>query len=111
MPTAEQAPVPPPPDETRPRSRYLGITGKDMSASIYDGSSLFEDDHWIELENDSMEREPDIRAYFWHLGQIAKNHNWKDVPRFSLEQRKLYDDEIVRVGREYLRQARERGEG
>jgi hypothetical protein len=81
-----------------------------MSASIYDGSSLYEYDHLVELEDDSMEREPDIRAYFWHLGQIAKSHDWKDVPRF-LEQRQLYDDEIVRVGREYLRKARERGEG
>jgi hypothetical protein len=119
------------------------ITGYDTSLPVFDGYSSDPKDWLIDLESDSMERLPDVRIYFWHIGsclevereekidkarhlreveldydhEISKGANdekedWaKFDPPSDLPQRVLYDDRLVKAGREYLRESRARGHG
>lgn len=87
-----------------------GITGMDLSADLYDGTSSNEAHHLIELDDDSMEREPDVRAYFWRVGRSQRGGQALERPKKGLE-RERYDDELVREGRTFLKSARQRGHG
>lgn len=86
------------------------ITGADLSKPIFDGSSNAMSDHLIDLDSDSMETTLDVRVYFWMIGErvrgfaeISRNH--------TLEEAKVYDEAVVREGREYVKACRERGAG
>jgi hypothetical protein len=95
-----------------------GITGIDPDLPLFDGLSTDPADHLIDLDTDSMERCPDVRVYFWTIGnkvQRQKQHDLKepdierpvDSPKPLIE----YDDKLVKSGREYLRQSREKKQG
>jgi hypothetical protein len=91
-----------------------GITGADLTLPIFDGLSTNPADHLIELETDSMEKYPDVRVYFWLVG------DWDERARLdqhfpersqNYEERLKEDERLVKAGRELLRQSRARGEG
>jgi hypothetical protein len=88
----------------------VGITGIDPTREIYKGTSLNNADHFIAIQDDSMETAPDVRPYFWKLGQWQKGHTDIDQPR-ELKDRVVYDNELVRAGRELLKSARLEGRG
>lgn len=52
-----------------------------------------------------MEREPDVRVYFWHVGQEVLDV--MDVPVDRVD----FDSLLVRTGREWLRDYRDKGCG
>ena len=86
-----------------------GITGGDFTLPLFDGRSDNPVDHTIDLDNDSMERCPDVRIYFWNIGQrVLKRDTWgfedpgTDRPT-DPSLRVEYDDKLVKMGREYLR--------
>jgi hypothetical protein len=87
-----------------------GVTGADPSLPTFDGSSTNPDDHLIQLDDDSMETAPDVRVYFWLVG-LCHRGNQREPPPPTLGERELWDDVLVREGREYLRQARAEGKG
>jgi hypothetical protein len=92
------------------RRQRNGITGIDLSIPIYDGTSLNAADHLIDLDSDSMERCPDVRAYFWKVGREVKLQGKEDTP-IEVDERISYDQELVRAGREYIKWARQQGRG
>jgi len=55
-----------------------------------------------------MEGYPDVRSYFHYIGDMAQDAT---NPPLDMEQRRLYDNDLVRKGREYLKAARGRGHG
>lgn len=57
-----------------------------------------------------METAPDVRPYFWKLGQWQKGHTDINIPR-ELKDRVVYDNELVREGRELPKLARLEGRG
>lgn len=85
-----------------------GVTGANPSIPIFDGTSLNPKDYLIDLETDSMETYPDIRSYFYWVGDKAQAASVRPV---EPEERKIYDDKLVTLGREYLKEARARGHG
>lgn len=82
-----------------------GITGINLALPYFDGSSKNADDHFIDLDTDSMEREPDVRVYFWHVGSEVLDV--MDVPVDRVD----FDSLLVRTGREWLRDYRDKGCG
>lgn len=87
----------------------LGITGADLTLPLFDGRSDNPLDHVIDSNTDSMERCPDVRIYFWNIGQrVLKRDTWgfedpgMDRPT-DPSLRVEYDDKLVKLGREYLR--------
>jgi hypothetical protein len=94
-----------------------GITGIDWSMPLFDGSSTDPADHLIDLATDSMERYPDVRAYFWAVGDRVIRREEGNVlvssiqPPTDPDLRRQYDDNIVQVGRKFLHESRSREEG
>lgn len=84
-----------------------GITGCDLTQPPFDGTSTNNDDYFIKIEDDSMETTPDVRPYFWMLGQRQRGHTESDIPKDRVK----YDNELVREGRELLKSARREGRG
>jgi hypothetical protein len=82
-----------------------GITGSDTSLPYFDGSSKRPDDHFIDLDTDSMEREPDVRVYFWMVGSEVLDTFEVPIDRVA------HDSLLVRTGREWLRDYRDKGCG
>jgi len=79
-----------------------------MSVPVFDGTSSDPHDYLIDLDTDAMERYPDVRSYFHYIGDLTRDAT---EPPQGLEQRKMYDSDLVRKGREYLQAARKRGHG
>jgi hypothetical protein len=115
----------PPSDDSDPDSPTLvarlleeGITGADYTLPIFDGLSTNPADHLIDLDTDSMERYPDVRVYFWTIGEkVLKYDHWgypqppdRERPTYP-EARKKYDDKLVKMGRKYLQESRLKKEG
>jgi hypothetical protein len=82
-----------------------GITGSDLTLPYFDGSSQNSDDHFIDLDTDSMEREPDVRVYFWMVGSEVLDTSEVPIDRVA------HDSHLVRTGREWLRDYRDKGCG
>jgi hypothetical protein len=87
-----------------------GITGCDTSQDLFDGTSMNNADYFIVIEDASMETAPDVRPYFWQLGQWQKGHSDLDIPA-DHEDRIAYGNELVRAGRQLLQSARREGRG
>lgn len=87
-----------------------GITGSDKSLKLFDGTSENNADYFIAIEDASMETAPDVRPYFWLLGQWQKGHTELDIPS-DHQKRVVYDNELVRAGRQVLQLARREGRG
>jgi hypothetical protein len=87
-----------------------GITGFDPSQALFDGTSKDNADFYIEIEDASMETAPDVRPYFWKLGQLQRGHTDLDIPG-EHGKRITYDNDLVRTGREFLKSARRKGRG
>lgn len=85
-----------------------GVTGSDPTLPIFTGLSKDSHDHFIDIDTDSMETAPDVRSYFWAVG-LDIQHD--PVPPVDLEERRVFDAQLVRAGREYLRDIREQGVG
>jgi hypothetical protein len=64
-----------------------------------------------------MEKCPDVRVYFWMVGDEVMRigqgtHRPIELdPPTDLEERILYDDELVKKGRQHLQESRARGQG
>jgi hypothetical protein len=86
-----------------------GITGADLTLPYFDGRSTNPLDHLIDLDTDSMETAPDVRVYFWSDGATLCQDDWKG-PKES-ESREEYDARMVRNGREYLEDLKDRSIG
>jgi hypothetical protein len=86
-----------------------GVTGVDLTVPVFDGTSPNPHDYLIDLETDSMERYPDVRSYFYWVGDLQQDAI--DPPPTDLEARKLYDDDLVRRGRLYLKSEKAKGHG
>jgi hypothetical protein len=69
------------------------------------------EDHLIELDNDSMERIPDVRAYFWEVGDDMRQPGGSEARFHTTEEAKIYDNQVVREGREYIRKCRDENIG
>jgi hypothetical protein len=89
-----------------------GITGADLTRPLFDGTSSNPEDYLIDLESDSMERVPDVRSYFWRVGQALELLDDVEIEQPSDYQQRLErDDALVKAGREHLRQSRIKGDG
>jgi hypothetical protein len=89
-----------------------GITGADLTLPLFDGTSSNPEDYLIDLESDSMERYPDVRSYFWRVGQALELLDDVEIEQPSDYQQRLErDDALVKAGREHLRQSRIKGDG
>ena len=94
-----------------------GITGGEFTLPLFDGRSDNPVDHIIDLDTDSMERCPDVRVYFWMIGQRVLQHDtWGfDDPETDRPTdptlRPQYDDKLVKMGRAYLRMSMIKKEG
>jgi hypothetical protein len=87
----------------------IGVTGADTSLPCFDGTSTDPKDFLIDLDTDSMEKAADVRSYFYLVAEYTKEE--ANAPPEDMEERKLYDDRMVKAGREYLKSARDRGHG
>jgi hypothetical protein len=94
-----------------------GITGVDPDLPLFDGLSTNPADHLIDLDTDSMERCPDVRVYFWTIGQMVEGQRLYDFKEADIERPVdpelllEYDNKLVRSGREYLKESRTKKEG
>jgi len=95
--------------DVRPDFSEEGITGADIDLPLFDGTSSDPKDYLIDLESDSMEKYPDVRIYFWMVGQILDGD--RVVQPSDHQERLARDDARVKAGREYLRQSRINREG
>lgn len=86
----------------------LGVTGADLALSIFDGTSVDPKDYLIDLDTDSMERYPDVRSYFYSVGNSLQDTTTSPS---DIEARKIYDDNRVRQGRLYIKAQRALGHG
>lgn len=93
----------------RPDDLEEGITGADLDLPLFDGTSSNPKDYLIDLESDSMEKYPDVRIYFWMVGQILDGDCV--VQPNDHQERFARDDARVKAGREHLRQSRINREG
>jgi hypothetical protein len=57
-----------------------------------------------------METEPDVRVYLWLVGQATRG-NEEQSPPALLQERQVWEAQLVREGRLYLKQAIEAGKG
>jgi len=90
------------------RIHQQGVTGSNLAHPLFDGKSKNSADHFIDLDTDSMESAPDVRSYFWFVGHHVRSE--PEVPH-DLETRVVFDAELVRAGREWLRDFRDQGLG
>jgi hypothetical protein len=90
---------------------FRSITGADFTQPIFDGRSDNPADHLINLDADSMERIPDVRVYFWAVGDCLRSFGTETASKHTLEEARLYDDVVVREGREHIRACRDRNIG
>jgi hypothetical protein len=98
--------------DIHPVALELGITGADLSLPLFDGTSTDPADYLIKFDDDSMEKYPDVRAYFWMVGFTAREMKGIDAsPPHDREVRVPYDQELVTEGREILRDMKARGHG
>jgi hypothetical protein len=86
------------------------ITGADLSRPIFDGTSAVLSDHLIDLDSDAMETALDVRVYFWMIGERLREFA-EDSKSHTLEEARVYDEAVVKEGREYVKACRERGAG
>jgi hypothetical protein len=88
------------------------ICGADLSIPVFDGKSPNSADYFIDLYTPSMETVLDVRLYFLLAGDRLREDDEDDDPlAHTLEQAKVYDDEIVREGRLWLKACKDRGHG
>ena len=80
-----------------------GVTGANMADTSRNPA-----DHFIDLDTASMESAPDVRSYFWLIGHLVRKE--PEVP-LDLKTRIVFDAELVREGREWLRDFRDAGRG
>lgn len=85
------------------------MTGADLTLPVFDGTSTNPNDHLIDLDTPSMETCPDVRVYFHYVGELTGKDGV--MPSKDPAERIAYDAKRVRQGREYLKAARDRGEG
>ena len=85
---------------------------------MFDGLSTNPADHLIDLDTDSMERCPDVRVYFWTIGErVLKFEKWGYEQPAGFERptdpegREEYDNRLVTMGRKHLQESRIRKEG
>jgi hypothetical protein len=95
--------------DTLPDLLRQGVTGSDCSLPMFDGTSTNSHDHLIDFDTPSMERYPDVRVYFHSVGEIIGDP--EGIRPIEIEARKVYDDQMVKNGREYLKLAKARGNG
>lgn len=94
-----------------------GITGIDWDMPLFDGLSTNPADHLIDLATDSMERCPDVRAYFWAVGECVIRREEGNVLVSCIQRPtdpdllRQYDNNLVQVGRKFLQASRTRKEG
>lgn len=93
---------------SKKRIHQQGVTGSHVAGPFYDGTSKVSADHLIDLDTDSMESAPDVRSYFWLVGSHVRRQ--REVPH-DMETRVMFDAELVRAGREWLRDFRDKGYG
>lgn len=86
------------------------ITGADLSRPIFDGTSVVPSEHLIDLDSDAMETALDVRVYFWMIGERLREFA-EDSKTHTLDEAKVYDEAVVKEGREYVKACRERGAG
>jgi hypothetical protein len=104
-------------NELEPDLLEPGITGSDFTLPLFDGLSTNPADHLIDLDTDSMERYPDVRVYFWTVGESVIRREEGNVMISSLQRptdpdlRLQYDNNLVQVGRKFLQASRNRKEG
>ena len=96
-----------------PEMVKLGITGADLTLPLFDGTSTDPSDYLINFDDDSMEKHPDVRMYFWSVGQAIEDNytSMVDDQLMDYQERLRRDDALVKKGREYLRQSKIEGEG
>jgi len=94
-----------------------GITGADFTLPLFDGLSDDPKDYLIDLDTPSMERCPDVRVYFWMVGdevqRVGQGNNRPPEldPPDDHQRRVLYDEELVKKGRQHLQESRAKGQG
>lgn len=105
------------PIELDPDLSEPGVTGVDFDLPLFDGQSTDPADHIIDLDTDSMERCADVRVHFWNVGQQVQSERawYNDEPEaerpIDPALRVEYDDMLVRLGREYLKESMRKKEG
>jgi hypothetical protein len=95
--------------DTLPELLRQGVTGADCALPIFDGTSTNPHDHLIDFDTPSMERCPDVRVYFHSVGEIIGDP--EGIRPTEIGARRVYDDQMVKNGREYLKLAKARGNG
>lgn len=65
----------------------------------------------IELNDSSMERIPDVRAYFWAVGESLDKQKTRPAHQQTPEEARIYDEKVVREGREHIKKCRDEGLG
>jgi hypothetical protein len=95
--------------ETNPEFLEPGISGADLTLPVFDGTSTNPHDHLIDLDTPSMETCPDVRVYFALVGSVITKDDLS--PPKDHAERVRSDARLIRQGREYLKAARDRGEG
>jgi hypothetical protein len=93
----------------------LGITGADFTLPIFDGLSTNPSDYLIDIDTDSMEKYPDVRIYFWMIGDELQRVGLVLERPPELEppetHREAYDERLVQAGRLHLKESKAKGEG
>jgi hypothetical protein len=94
-----------------------GVTGVDFSLPLFDGQSTNPADHIIDLDTDSMERHADVRVYFYNVGQNVESiRQWRlGLPNIVRPTDYAlcvdHDERMVKLGREYLKEAKRNKQG
>jgi hypothetical protein len=90
-----------------------GITGADFTIPLFDGLSSDPKDYLIDLDTDSMGKCPDVRVYFWLVGYETLRNAQVDQPRpeHDLPEQIIYDDRLVKMGRQHLKESQAKGQG
>jgi hypothetical protein len=96
--------------DTHPALLEAGITGADLNQPLFDGTSTNPHDHLIDIDTPSMETCPDVRVYFYLIGEVFDEIAGIERPK-DHEGRIIYDARVVRAGREYLKYCRSLGAG
>jgi hypothetical protein len=97
-------------EETHPALLEQGITGADFNQPLFDGTSTDPHDHLIDIDTPSMETCPDVRVYFYLIGEVFDDLAGIERPK-DHEGRIKHDARVVRAGREYLKYCRPLGAG
>jgi hypothetical protein len=97
-------------EQTHPALLEQGITGADFTQPLFDGTSMNPHDHLIDIDTPSMETCPDVRVYFYLIGECFDVLAGIERPE-DHEGRIKHDARVVRAGREYLKYCRSLGAG